>query len=267
MKTVLLAGVSSKIGQALASQLLSEGLAVILVNRRSNAYDKATRHLRSLNGEQVIAQYTCDFSDLADIDRLVSTLKTQHPAIDAIYYNVGIINLEKKTQSQGFEEQIMVNALAPWYLLTNLNHLRNSPLQVTCSGSAASQMVKQLDIKELLLQRNYHGFKTAYAPSKAALKVLMHSLQADHPNWNVSVVDLWPTKTNMVTNPALPWLMRKLAFAFKSPQASALRLKNASKEINLPKPLRNQEAELITEVKNAFREPTEIGRVAVTPLT
>lgn len=38
MKTILLAGVSSKIGQALANQLLMQGHKLILVNRKTPAF-------------------------------------------------------------------------------------------------------------------------------------------------------------------------------------------------------------------------------------
>lgn len=251
MQTILLAGVSSKIGQALANLLLTQGHRLILVNRDTLAFEKAVKRLERDHSERVSGQINCDFSDLTSIDRLTRTLTEDYPRIDSVFYNVGIINQQKKIiQPQGVEEQFMVNAIAPWYLLRKLGERQSGPLTVTCSGSAASRMVKHLSIEELIQQENYNGFKTAYAPSKAALKVLMHQVQITHPDWNVSVVDLWPTKTDMVYNEALPWLMRQLSFAFMSPERSALRLINASGNIDVHRNLLEQETPLTEKISH-----------------
>lgn len=258
MQTILLAGVSSKIGQALANLLLTQGHRLILVNRETPAFEKAVERLERDHGERVAGRINCDFSDLASIDRLIRALTTDYPEIDRIFYNVGIINQKKSiVQPQEVEEQFMVNAIAPWYFLKKLGEIQSGPLQVTCSGSAASQMVKHLSIEELFQQENYSGFKTAYAPSKAALKVLMHRVQVAHPDWNVSVVDLWPTKTDMAYNEALPWLMRKLSFAFMSPERSALKLINASRNIDMHPNLLEQESLLIEKLSHLLGLSTD----------
>ena len=69
----------------------------------------------------------------------------------------------------------------------------------------------------------------AYAQSKAAVKVLMHSLQQQESNVSYCVVDLPPTKTSMAKSAAMPLFLKWFSFIFSEPKQSAKKLYEAAR--------------------------------------
>ena len=84
-KIAVITGGNSGIGLATAKRFVSDGAYVFITGRRQNELDAAVSEI----GKNV----TCiqgDVSNLADLDRLYTTVKDQKGHLDILFANAGI---------------------------------------------------------------------------------------------------------------------------------------------------------------------------------
>ena len=87
-KIAVITGGSSGIGLATAQRFVEEDAYVYITGRRQSELDAALRQIgKNITGVQ------SDVSNLADLDRLYSTVKQQKGRIDILFANAGIIGL------------------------------------------------------------------------------------------------------------------------------------------------------------------------------
>jgi len=83
-KTALITGGGTGIGLATAKQLVSEGAKVFITGRRQEELDKA---VKLIGGDITAVQG--DVSKLADLDRLLVTIKDKAGKLDIVFTNAG----------------------------------------------------------------------------------------------------------------------------------------------------------------------------------
>ncbi|WP_254625886.1 SDR family NAD(P)-dependent oxidoreductase [Nostoc sp. TCL240-02] len=83
-KIALVTGGNSGIGLATAQRFVEEGAYVFITGRRQNELDAAVKKI----GENVTAVQS-DVSNLADIDRLYTTIKQEKGHLDILFANAG----------------------------------------------------------------------------------------------------------------------------------------------------------------------------------
>jgi NAD(P)-dependent dehydrogenase (short-subunit alcohol dehydrogenase family) len=83
-KTALITGGTSGIGLATARRFVAEGAYVYITGRRQSELDAAVRQI-----EKNVTAVQGDVSQLADLDRLYSSVKQQHDRIDILFANAG----------------------------------------------------------------------------------------------------------------------------------------------------------------------------------
>lgn len=84
-KVALVTGGNSGIGLAAAKRLVSDGAYVFITGRRQSELDAAVKQIgRNVTGVRG------DVSNLADLDRLYTTVKEQKGSIDILFANAGI---------------------------------------------------------------------------------------------------------------------------------------------------------------------------------
>ncbi len=86
-KTVVITGASSGIGKATAMRVALHGGIPILVARGKEKLEQAKGDIEALGGTAFV--YTCDLSDLEDIDRLAALIVRNHEHIDFLVNNAG----------------------------------------------------------------------------------------------------------------------------------------------------------------------------------
>jgi NAD(P)-dependent dehydrogenase (short-subunit alcohol dehydrogenase family) len=84
-KTALITGGSTGIGLATAKQFVAEGATVFITGRRQEALNEAVQEI----GGNVIAVQG-DITDLSDLDRLFTEVKSKAGVIDVLYTNAGV---------------------------------------------------------------------------------------------------------------------------------------------------------------------------------
>src|SRR5579864_8707845 len=85
-KTAVITGGSSGIGLATAQRFVDEGAYVFIVGRRQSELDKAVQQI----GRNVTA-VQADVSNLEDLDRLYSTIKSGRGAVDVVVASAAFV--------------------------------------------------------------------------------------------------------------------------------------------------------------------------------
>lgn len=86
-RTVVITGASSGIGKATALRVALHGGTPILVARGKEKLEQTKGDIEAMGGTAHV--YTCDLSDLDDIDRLAKTITKNHEHIDFLVNNAG----------------------------------------------------------------------------------------------------------------------------------------------------------------------------------
>ena len=105
-KVAVVLGGASGIGLAIAERLAKEGAMVFLTGRRASLVDAAAIKVgRSARG------LVADASDAADIERVLATVEADRRSIDALVYNVGVMEPAELAEStpEHFDRHFAVN--------------------------------------------------------------------------------------------------------------------------------------------------------------
>jgi NAD(P)-dependent dehydrogenase (short-subunit alcohol dehydrogenase family) len=86
-KTVVITGASSGIGKATALRVAIHGGIPILVARGKEKLEQTKGDIEAMGGEAYV--YSCDLSDLEDIDRLAASIVRNHDHVDFLVNNAG----------------------------------------------------------------------------------------------------------------------------------------------------------------------------------
>ena len=227
MNTAVITGTTSGIGEELALQLAKRQWNLVLVNR-SRPKAEALIDLIDLRYPDV--KVSSHIADLADQDQVVAASRViaeQHPRIDALFNNAGVLLKEASKSRQGHDLHFQVNVLAPQILTFGLRKslaaaaaTQGRAVVINASSNAVG-MCGPLRI-ELLSQPKKFGVFGAYGQSKLALTVATASLAKDWAADKVHfyAVDPGGTQSAMTAGPAAPffvrWMRRLLPTAEKS---------------------------------------------------
>jgi NAD(P)-dependent dehydrogenase (short-subunit alcohol dehydrogenase family) len=89
-KVALVSGASAGIGLGIAKRFAQEGARVFIVGRRQSQLDEA---VAVIGGDAAAVQG--DISNLADLDRICATIKTQAGRLDVLAVNAGVYEFGK----------------------------------------------------------------------------------------------------------------------------------------------------------------------------
>ncbi len=112
-------GASSGIGKEAARALARTGATVGIVCRNPDKGRATLADLRASAPGSSIDLFMCDLSELAQVRALTAELADKYEAIDVLVNNAGINNTKREQTSEGFDQMMATNYLAP-FLLTNL---------------------------------------------------------------------------------------------------------------------------------------------------
>jgi uncharacterized oxidoreductase len=177
-QTILVTGSTSGIGLELAKALKAMGNTVIITGRRQVLLDQIVA-----DNPGIIA-YPSDMTDAQSIATLAKTVLHNHPAINVLINNAGIMQAEDLTadtvSTDVAQATITTNLLAPIQLTASLlPHFRAQDQAAIINVTSGLAFVPLM-------------FTPTYNATKAALHSYTLSLRAQLRNTNVTVVDLAP---------------------------------------------------------------------------
>ena len=176
--TALVTGATSGIGGAIAVALAAEGAPVWAVGRRPEALDALSAACPSIRGER--ADLVVD----DDVERLVSTLRTEADGLDVLVHAAGtaVLGCVAAAPVDALDDMYRLNLRVP-YLLTQrlLPLLRRARGQVVFVNSSAGLHAS--------------AGASQYAATKHALKALADSLRCEANDDGVRVLSVYPGRT------------------------------------------------------------------------
>ena len=162
-RVIVITGGSDGIGAAAARLLARRGDQIVLVGR-------SPAKTRSVAAEIGAEGHVADFAHLAQVRELAAGLARQHPQIDVLVNNAGLIaGAQRTVTADGHELTFQVNHLAP-FLLTMLLRGQLSAAQasvITTSSRASTARDARVDPDDLDMASRYDGLR-AYKSSKLA---------------------------------------------------------------------------------------------------
>jgi uncharacterized oxidoreductase len=176
--TILITGGGSGIGRGLAEAFHALGNQVIITGRRKQALDEVTA---ANPGMRCIA---LDVEDATAIGAFAERVTTEHPALNVLINNAGIMRAENLLAQQDdladMEATIATNVLGPLRLTAALlPHLRQQPQATIMNVSSGLAFVPL-------------ALTPTYAASKAAIHSYTQALRSQLSGTAIQVIELIP---------------------------------------------------------------------------
>lgn len=198
--TILVTGGASGIGRALAERWHAAGNRVIIAGRRKEAIDAV------LAAHAGMAGYVLDLEDSQAIKRFAEQVVQDHPALNVLVNNAGIMVAESMTEDawlDAAERTVATNLLGPLRLtaalMPHLRHASNPAIVNVSSGLAFVPLTRT----------------PTYSATKAAVHSWSLTLRARLKDQGIEVIELAPpaVQTDLMPGQATnPNIMTLAAF-------------------------------------------------------
>ncbi|BCY10672.1 oxidoreductase [Actinoplanes sp. L3-i22] len=166
-RVAVVTGANSGLGLVTATELARHGAHVVLAVRNVAAGEEAARRI---GGDVEVREL--DLASLDSVRRFATRLTADHPAIDLLVNNAGLVLLgPRRTTADGFELQLGTNMLGH-FALTGLllATLTAAPAARVVSLSSITHKNAHLDFDDLMSERGYRA-APAYGRSKLATTI------------------------------------------------------------------------------------------------
>jgi uncharacterized oxidoreductase len=202
--TILITGGGSGIGRALAEAFHAEGNHVIIAGRRAALLHEVT------TANPGMASAVLDIASATDITRFADQLKADHPKLNVVIHNAGIMRPErvKDAQLTDAEATITTNLLGPIRLNAAL-------LPTLLNQTQATIMTVSSGLAFLPL-----ALTPTYCATKAAIHSYSQSLRYQLQDTKVQVMELVP-----------PWVQTELMGPGQATEPRAMPLKMFISEV------------------------------------
>jgi NAD(P)-dependent dehydrogenase (short-subunit alcohol dehydrogenase family) len=158
-KVVVVTGGTSGIGQVAAERLARMGARIVLVARSKSRGEAALSRLREVAPGPEHRVHYGDVSRLADLNRLVTEIRSTEPRIDVLINNAGAMFGSRQVTEDGMELTFATNHLSYFVLTQGLRE------QLAAAGSARivntsshAHYRGKIDFGDLQSEHGYSGF-------------------------------------------------------------------------------------------------------------
>ena len=218
-KVIVLTGVTSGIGKALALDLAKTGETVVMVARDQERGEAARNEIGRAAQNQNLDLQLCDLSVLSSVRNLAEILKSRYPTIDVLINNASVYKRRRAVTVDGFEEMFAANHLGP-FLLTNLL-LEQLQAAVQANGSArvlniTAPSTVPLNFDDLQNEKNFNSL-TAFGETKMANLLFTFELARRLENTGITVNAIHPGLTRSGLMREGSFLVRLLTRLASSP--------------------------------------------------
>ena len=189
-KVVVVTGVTSGVGKALAMGLARSGENVVLVACDAERGSMVHEEIKSQSQNPEIDLVLSDLSSLSSVRNAAVIIKSKHEKIDVLINNAGIYKSRRELSTDGFELMFVTNHLGP-FLFT---HLLLDPLFT--SGSArilniTAPSSTQLDFDDLQREKKFNSL-TVFGATKMMNLLFTFELARRLENTGVTVNAVHP---------------------------------------------------------------------------
>jgi NAD(P)-dependent dehydrogenase (short-subunit alcohol dehydrogenase family) len=177
-RLAVVTGANTGLGFETARVLAARGASVVLAVRDTEKGKRAAARIAGTNpGANVMVQ-PLDLASLDSVRAAAGELRAQHPGIDLLINNAGVMFPPKQTTRDGFELQLGTNHLGH-FALTGLLLEQMLPVpgsRVVTVSSQAHRIRARINFDDLQSERSYRRV-AAYSQSKLANLMFTYELQ------------------------------------------------------------------------------------------
>jgi NAD(P)-dependent dehydrogenase (short-subunit alcohol dehydrogenase family) len=177
-RVVVVTGANTGIGYETAAVLAGRGARVVVAVRSPDKGKDAIATITRKHPGADVTLTELDLSSLASVRSAAETLRAEHPRIDLLINNAGVMYPPKRTTADGFELQFGTNHLGHFaltgLLLDRLLEVEGS--RVVTVASIAHRGRADIHFDDLQWQRGYNRVE-AYGQSKLANLMFTYELQ------------------------------------------------------------------------------------------
>lgn len=177
-KTILITGSTDGIGLETAKRCAADGHIVLLHGRSS---EKLTKAAQAVGGST--KSYIADLSRADDVASLAQAVAEDHPRLDVLINNAGVLKTANAITKDGLDARFMVNTIAPYVLTRQLLPLMDGKARIVNVSSAAQATV---DHRALAGKARLEAME-AYSQSKLAITMWTREMAGKLPEGPVVV--------------------------------------------------------------------------------
>ena len=220
MTLVLLTGATRGIGRSAAIELARQGAEVALVGRDADRVQAVAREAKAAGSGAPIHEHVADLALMGEVRRLAEEVRDGYEHIDVLANNAGALFAARKETSEGLEQTLALNHLAP-FLLTNLllDRLGGGRVVTTASDAHTSG---RLDLQDLQSDKSYAAMRV-YGTSKLCNILFTRELARRAPELHANCFHPGVVRTGFGKNENGIWRVLTTLGGpfFRSPQRGA----------------------------------------------
>lgn len=232
--TILITGGNGGIGRALAEALHAAGNRVIIAGRNQATLDEVTA------AHPDISAYPVDMTDAASIGALAERVIREHPGLDAVIHNAGIMQPEK----------LVENAFLPTAELTVATNLLG-PMRLT--SALLPQLMSRPRAAILTISSGLAFVPMVATPSYSATKAAIHA-------WSMCIREQLRGTPVQVIEIAPPYVQTALMGDFQKSDPNAMPLAEFISEVVSLLTRQSDAEEIIVERCKPLRYAAENGQ-------
>lgn len=168
-KVAVVTGANSGLGLESAKALAGAGAHVVMAARNPDKAKLAHDKIVVVNPEASLEIVELDLGSLDSVRKATATISNEHPKIDILINNAGLMAMPERRTADGFEMQFGVNHLGHWVFTAGLlpSLLAADSARVVTVTSTAHHFSRAVDSENPNLDGNYTPWK-GYGQSKLA---------------------------------------------------------------------------------------------------
>ena len=209
-RVALITGGTSGLGLEVARGLAAQGMQLLLVGRNEQTGATALEQLQSENSDVQVAFLRADLALQAQVLDLAQYVRANVNRLDVLIHGAGIVLPTRRETSEGIEETLAVNFLAPRILTEELLPLLKAsvPSKIICVTTLVEPL-GGLRLNDLQRTRNYAPL-AAYSGTKRVLVLWARDLarQLNGSGVTVNLFDPYVMRTSFATAPDAPLLFK-----------------------------------------------------------
>ncbi|GAB2549119.1 SDR family NAD(P)-dependent oxidoreductase [Nocardia heshunensis] len=197
-RTAVVTGATSGLGAETARVLAGAGAAVVLAARDVTTAADVAQRIRATTPDADLSVIPLDLADLASVTTAAEHLTRQHPALDLLINNAGVMYPPLLRTAQGFELQFGTNHLGHFLLTTLLlpaltagADRSGSPSRVV-SVSSDAHRAYPIDLSDPNFHDHAYDKFAAYGRSKSANVLMTTELQRRHADNGIHAYAVHP---------------------------------------------------------------------------
>lgn len=212
-KIIVITGMTSGIGKALAEHFVNKGETVIGVSRNEKRLSDFKTYIKS-KYQVDMETLTADFTSFDAMTKAINHLKlTYSKGIDVLINNAAIVPKKKKYTEDGFESQYQVNHLAvAYFTLELLDLIKLKKGYVITTGSDAHARAK-FDPDDIESTVRFHPFRS-YCRTKLYNLMFNLALRRKYQNSHLHFYTVHPGRVKTEIGTKDTSLLYKLFWKF-----------------------------------------------------